>query len=142
MTESHRNSASSRLGSVNHYLWELIILLKKLKNANELGPAWQNIAGKGIGKGDIHGQKENGLEFFRSSLRRHFKEIKQPKTLNKPQWRALHFKRLKINMHVTTSQYDISSKNSHLLSQNVFLQSIIYPSDKKIHLNKQHFGMR
>ena len=28
-----------------------------------------------------------------------------------------------------------------MLSQNVFLQSIIYPSEKKIHWNKQHFGM-
>ena len=45
-------------------------------------------------------------------------------------------------MRVTTSQYKISGKNSHLLSQNVFLQSIIYPSEKTIHWNKQHFGMR
>ena len=36
-------------------------------------------------------------------------------------------------MRVTTSQYKISRKNSHLLSQNVFLQSIIYPSEKTIH---------
>ena len=49
------------------------------KNTNELGPASQNIAGKS----DIHGQKENGLELFRS--KRHFGEIKQPKTLNQPQ---------------------------------------------------------
>ena len=45
-------------------------------------------------------------------------------------------------MCVTTSQYEISSKNSHLLSQKVFLWSIIYPSEKTIHWNKQHFGMR
>ena len=45
-------------------------------------------------------------------------------------------------MCVTTSQYEISSKNSHLLSQKVFLRSIIYPSEKTIHWNKQHFGMR
>ena len=33
-------------------------------------------------------------------------------------------------------------QKSHLLSQNVFLQSVIYPSEKKkIHWNKQHFGM-
>ena len=56
-------------------------------NANELGPAWQNIAGKS----EIHGQKENGLELFRS--RRHFGESTQPNTLNQPQWSALHFKR-------------------------------------------------
>ena len=29
------------------------------KNANEMGPAWQNIA---VLKSDIHKQKENGLE--------------------------------------------------------------------------------
>ena len=46
------------------------------KNTNEMGPAWQNIAVKS----DIRGQKENGLELFR--FRRHFEEIKQPKTLN------------------------------------------------------------
>ena len=45
-------------------------------------------------------------------------------------------------MCVTTSQYEISGKNSHLLSQKVFLRSIIYPSEKTIHWNKQHFGMR
>ena len=50
------------------------------KNANELGPAWQNIA---VESDIFHGQKENGLELFRS--RRHFKEIKQPITLNQPQ---------------------------------------------------------
>ena len=45
-------------------------------------------------------------------------------------------------MCVTTSQYEISGKNSHLLSQKVFVRSIIYPSEKTIHWNKQHFGMR
>ena len=45
-------------------------------------------------------------------------------------------------MCVATSQYEISSKNSHLLSQKVFLRSIIYPSEKTIHRKKQHFGMR
>ena len=45
-------------------------------------------------------------------------------------------------MCVTTSQYEISGKNSHLLSQKVFLRSIIYPSEKTIHWNEQHFGMR
>ena len=39
---------------------------------------------------------------------------------------------------VTTSQYEISGKNSHFLSQNVFLQSIIYPSEKTIYWNKRH----
>ena len=64
------------------------------KNANEVGPAWQNNAEKS----DIHGQKENGLELFRS--RRHFEEIKQPKTLLKSdaKWRALHFKKGRINV--------------------------------------------
>ena len=41
----------------------------------------------------------------------------------------------KINMRVTTSQYEIyliSSQNSHLFGQNVFLQSIIYPTKKRI----------
>ena len=37
------------------------------------------IAGKSL----IHGHKENRLELFKS--RRHFGEIKQPKTLNQPQ---------------------------------------------------------
>ena len=45
------------------------------KSAKELGPAWQNTAGKS----DIHGQKGSGLELFRSRV--HYGEIKQPKTL-------------------------------------------------------------
>ena len=45
-------------------------------------------------------------------------------------------------MCVTTSQYEISDKNSQLLIQKVFLRRIIYPSEKTIHWNKQHFGMR
>ena len=51
----------------------------------------------------------------------------------------------KINMRVTTSQYEIyliSGQNSHLLSQNVFLQSIIYSTEKTIHWNKRHVCMR
>ena len=52
----------------------------------------------------------------------------------------------KINMRVTTSQYEIylilSSQNSHLRSQNVFLQSIIYSTEKTIHWNKRHVCMR
>ena len=45
----------------------------------------------------------------------------------------------KINMRVTTSQYEkhlISDQNAPLLSQNVFLQSIIYPTKKTIHWRK------
>ena len=45
----------------------------------------------------------------------------------------------KISMRVTTFQYEIyliSDQNSHLLSQNVFLQSIIYSTEKTIHWNK------
>ena len=41
----------------------------------------------------------------------------------------------KINMRVTTSQYEIyliSGQNSHLPSQNVFLQSVIYSTKKTI----------
>ena len=41
----------------------------------------------------------------------------------------------KINMHVTTSQYEIyliSDQNSHLSSQNVFLQSVIYSTKKTV----------
>ena len=45
-------------------------------------------------------------------------------------------------MCVTTSRYEISGKNSHLLSRKVFLRSTIYPSEKTIHWNKQYFGMR
>ena len=52
-----------------------------------------------------------------------------------------------ITVRVTTSQYEIyifkiSGQNSHLLSQNVFLQSIIYPTKKIVHWNKQHFGSK
>ena len=45
-------------------------------------------------------------------------------------------------MCVTTSHYETSGKNSHLLSQNVLLQSIISPSEETIHWDKQYFGMR
>ena len=38
---------------------------------------------------------------------------------------------IKINTRVTTSQYEISGKNSHLLRKNVFIQSIVYPSSGK-----------
>ena len=51
----------------------------------------------------------------------------------------------KINMRVTTCQYEIyliSGQNSRSLSQNVFLQSIIYSKEKTIHWNKQHFCIR
>ena len=44
-----------------------------------------------------------------------------------------------VNMSVTTSQFEISGKNH--ISQNVFLPSVIYPSEKK-NWNKQLFGMR
>ena len=64
------------------------------KNANELGQVWQDIAVKS----DIHGQKENGLELFRS--RRHFEEIKQPKTLNHPQNEELYFSKEVENQYV------------------------------------------
>ena len=64
------------------------------KNASELGPAWQNIAVKS----DSHGQKENGLELFRS--RRHFEEIKQPKTLNQPQNEELYISKEVENQYV------------------------------------------
>ena len=49
-----------------------------------MGPGWQNIAVRS----DIHEQKEIGLELFRS--RRHFEEIRQPKTLNQPQNKELY----------------------------------------------------
>ena len=45
--------------SYNPLFWDLDLWKK---NASELGPAWQNIAGKS----DIHKQDENGLELFRS----------------------------------------------------------------------------
>ena len=60
------------------------------KNANELGPAWQNIA--------VKRQKENGLELFRS--RKHFKEIKQPITLNQPQNEELYLSKEVENQYV------------------------------------------
>ena len=43
-----------------------------------------------------------------------------PTRNNKPQ---------KVNMRVTTSQFEISVKNH--IGQNVFLPSVIYPSEKK-----------
>ena len=45
-------------------------------------------------------------------------------------------------MRVTTSQYEISGKN-HIWSLKTFspMQNIIYPSEKKNHWNRQHFGM-
>ena len=43
------------------------------KNANKLGQVWQNIMVRCMVKSDIHGQKENDLELFRS--RKHFEEI-------------------------------------------------------------------
>ena len=60
------------------WIWKSLsvrIYNRPAKSAKELGPAWQNIAGKS----DIHGQKKSGLESFR--FRMHFGEIKQPKTL-------------------------------------------------------------
>ena len=42
-------------------------------------------------------------------------------------------------MCVMISQCKIRGNNSHLLSQNVFDQSIIYQSEKTIHWNMQHF---
>ena len=93
--------------------------------------------------------KKNGLELFK--FRRHFGEIKRPKTLNQPQWRLYISKEAKkenaltsvgkscrpekINTRVTTSQYEIyliSGQNSHLPSQNVFLQSVIYSTKRTI----------
>ena len=53
-----------------------------------------------------------------------------PTRNNKPQ---------KVNMRVTTSQFEISGKNH--IGQNVFLPSVIYPSEKK-NWNKRLFGMR
>ena len=64
------------------------------KNANELGLTWQNIAVKS----HIHGRKENGLELFRS--RKHFKEIKQPITLNQPQNEELYLSKEVENQYV------------------------------------------
>ena len=64
------------------------------KNTNEMGPAWQNIAVKS----DVCGQKENGLELFR--FRRHFEEIKQPKTLNQPQNEELYISKEVENQYV------------------------------------------
>ena len=52
---------------------------------------------------------------------------------------------LKNELFALFSQYEIfiiSGQNSPLLSQNVFLQSILYPTKNIIHFNKQHFGMR
>ena len=60
------------------------------KNANELGPAGQNIA--------VKRQKENGLELFRS--RRHFEEIKQPKMPNQLQNEELYISKEVENQYV------------------------------------------
>ena len=60
------------------------------KNANELGPAWQNIA--------VKRQKENDLELFRS--RRHFEEMKQPKMPNQLQNEELYISEEVENQYV------------------------------------------
>ena len=60
------------------------------KNANELGPAWQNIA--------VKRQEENGLELFRS--RRHFEEMKQPKMPNQLQNEELYISKEVENEYV------------------------------------------
>ena len=78
----HSNPLLSWFGSVNHYPWEF---KHPAVNGNELGPAWQNRAGKS----HIHGHKENRLELCKS--RRNFGKIRQPKTVNQRQWRTLHF---------------------------------------------------
>ena len=54
-----------------------------------MGSAWQTIAGKS----QIHGHKENRSKLIKS--RRHFEEIKQPKTLNQLQWSQKSFAFLK-----------------------------------------------
>ena len=64
--------------AVNHYPWEFS--KHPAKNANGLGPAWQNLAGKS----HIHRQKENGLELFKPLISRN-KELyisKEAKTEN------------------------------------------------------------
>ena len=76
---------------------------------------------------------------------KNFTFLKGPRKKMLLHQRANHADQEKINMRVTTSQYEIyliSGQNSHLLSQNVFLQSIIYSTEKTIHWNKQHFCMR
>ena len=73
----------------------------------------------------------------------HFGEIKQPKTLLISRNEQLYILKEVENQYVCHDLSDeISDKNSPLLSQKVFLRSIIYPSEKTIHWNKQHFGMR
>ena len=93
-------STSSWFGSVNHYPWGF---KHPAENGNELGPAWQNLAGKS----DIHGHKENRLELCKS--RRHFGKIKQPKTVSQRQWRTLHFlkrPKMKMLLHQRTNHAD------------------------------------
>ena len=109
---------------------------------NELGPALQNIAGNF----HISDKRESLLviqiqerrKFFLAATKFTFqKKLKKMlsirirgkimPTRNTPQ---------KINMRVTTSQYETSGKNNaHLLSCNL-------PAGEKIHWNKQHFGTR
>ena len=87
----------------------------------------------------------------------HFGEIKQPEILIYPQWRTLDFKRgqrknalaskgklCRPETMPTGNQYarhELSVWNkqqkSHLVSQNVFLQNIIYPWEKKKKLLEQ-----
>ena len=52
------------------------ITIRPAKNANELGPAWQNIAGNR----HIYGQKENRFKIIQIQ-KAIAGEIKQPKTL-------------------------------------------------------------
>ena len=93
--------------------------------------------------------KKNGLELFKS--RRNFGEINNLKPLisrNEELYISKEAKKEnalasvgkscrleKINMRVATSQYEIyliTGQNSHLPSQNVFLQSVIYSTKRTI----------
>ena len=98
-------------------------------------------------------KKENRLKLLRSRRQ-------SPEKLNNPKplfsrieelYRQKRSKKMLLHQRVNHADNNNRRKlicvsrhkrqKSHLLSQNVFLQSIIYPSGKKNYWNKQHFSM-
>ena len=95
--------------------------------------AGQNIAGNR----HIHGQKENRLKLFRSSGQS-LEKLNNSKPLLSRIEEFYFSKKVK---SVTTSQYEISSKN-HICSVKTFSTEHNLPiREKQIHWNKQHCAM-
>ena len=100
----------SEFRSVNHYPWNFKCPVKK--KTNELGLAWQNIAGNH----HIHGRKKVTLSY--SDLEGTLEKIKQPKMT----------KSLCVSWPLSMKQ---AAKITFALLKCRTLQSIIYPPEKK-----------